>query len=121
MPAGMTAGCWPKHCVRAMRRPMPRRLRQQLPATMNRFLDVHGVLDADYEPAAQEDPRFRSILRPDHEPTPLAGNAMVVVDSSQDLHVTSPQRNYVRSPWRGSRPGLRGGRRVYNGGSVVTT
>ena len=27
--------------------------------------------------------RFRSVLRPEREPTPLAGNAMVVVDSSQ--------------------------------------
>ena len=62
----------------------------RVPATMNRFLDVHGVLDADYEQAAQEDPRFRSILRPDHEPTPLAGNAMVVVDLSQDGHITPP-------------------------------
>jgi hypothetical protein len=60
----------------------------RVPATMNRFLDMHGVLDADYERAAQEDPRFRSILRPDDEPTPLAGNAMVVVDSSQAGHVT---------------------------------
>ncbi len=32
----------------------------RVPATMNRFLDVHGVLDADYERAAQEDPRFQS-------------------------------------------------------------
>jgi hypothetical protein len=62
----------------------------RVPATMNRFLDVHGVLDADYERAAQEDPRFQSILRPDHEPTPLAGNAMVVVDSSQNGHITPP-------------------------------
>ena len=59
-------------------------------ATMNRFLDVHGVVDVDYERAAQEDPRFQSILRPDREPTPLAGNAMVVVDSSQDGHITPP-------------------------------
>ena len=62
----------------------------RVPATMNRFLDVHGVIDVDYERAAQEDPRFRSILLPDREPTPLAGNAMVVVDSSQDGHFTPP-------------------------------
>jgi hypothetical protein len=54
----------------------------RVPATMNRFLDVHGVLDADYERAAQEDPRFRAVLLPEREPTPLAGNVMVVVDSS---------------------------------------
>lgn len=55
----------------------------RIPATMNRFLDVHGVLDADYERTAAEDVRIRSILLPEREPTPLAGNAMVVVDSSQ--------------------------------------
>jgi hypothetical protein len=55
----------------------------RVPATMNRFLDVHGVLDADYERAAQDDRRFRAVLLPEREPTPLAGNAMVVVDSSQ--------------------------------------
>jgi hypothetical protein len=55
----------------------------RIPGTMNRFLDVHGVLDADYERAAQADGQVRSILRPEREPTPLAGNAMVVVDSSQ--------------------------------------
>jgi hypothetical protein len=52
-------------------------------AAMNRFLDVHGVLDVDYERAALEDPKFRSVLSPEREATPLAGNAMVVVDSSQ--------------------------------------
>jgi hypothetical protein len=55
----------------------------RVPATMNRFLDVHGVLDADYERAAQDDRRLRAVLLPEREPTPLAGNAMVVVDSSQ--------------------------------------
>jgi hypothetical protein len=55
----------------------------RIPARMNRFLDLHGVLDADYERAARDDARVRSILRPDREPTPLAGDAMVVVDSSQ--------------------------------------
>ena len=56
----------------------------RIPATMNRFLDVYGVLDADYERAARDDAGVRSILLPEREPTPLAGNAMVVVDSSQD-------------------------------------
>ena len=55
----------------------------RIPATMNRFLDMHGVLDADYERAASEDDRIRSILLPEREPTPLAGNALVVVDSAQ--------------------------------------
>jgi hypothetical protein len=55
----------------------------RIPATMNRFLDVHGVLDADYERAARDDARFRAILPAQREPTALAGNALVVVDSSQ--------------------------------------
>jgi hypothetical protein len=55
----------------------------RIPATMNRFLDMHGVLDADYERAAQDDVRLRSILLPERQPTPLAGDALVVVDSSE--------------------------------------
>ncbi len=55
----------------------------RIPANMNRFLDSHGVLDADYEQGAQDDIRVSSILLPDRQPTPLAGNALVVVDSSQ--------------------------------------
>ncbi len=55
----------------------------RIPATMNRFLDVHGVLDADYERAAQSDSRLLSILLPDRQPSPLAGNALVVLDSAQ--------------------------------------
>ncbi len=54
----------------------------RIPATMNRFLDMHGVLDADYERAAQDDIRFSGILLPEREPTPLAGDALVVVNSS---------------------------------------
>jgi hypothetical protein len=49
---------------------------------MNRFLDRHGILDADYERAAKEDAAFDALLLPDRRPTPLAGNALVVVDSS---------------------------------------
>ncbi|MBL6458168.1 hypothetical protein JMJ55_22780 [Belnapia sp. T6] len=55
----------------------------RIPAAMNRFLDRHGVLDADQERAAASDGRFRALLLPDREPTPLAGRALVVVDSSE--------------------------------------
>jgi hypothetical protein len=55
----------------------------RIPATMNRFLDVHGVLDADYERAAHVDARVASILLKERQPTPLAGDALVVIDSSQ--------------------------------------
>jgi hypothetical protein len=55
----------------------------RVPAAMNRFLDRHGILDADYERAAKDDPRFEALLLPDRTPTPLAGNALVVVDSGE--------------------------------------
>ena len=51
-------------------------------AAMNRFLDRHGVLDADYERAARDDARFDELLLPGREPTPLAGDALVIVDSA---------------------------------------
>ena len=54
----------------------------RIPAAMNRFLDRHGVLDAEYEHAAKEDPRFAALLLPDRTPTPLAGEALIIVDSA---------------------------------------
>jgi len=54
----------------------------RIPATMNRFLDHYGILDADYEQVAKGDPRFEALLLPTRAPTPLAGNALIVVDSS---------------------------------------
>ena len=55
----------------------------RLTATMNRFLDQHGVLDAEYERAAASEIRFRALLLPGREPSSLAGNTLVVVDSSE--------------------------------------
>jgi hypothetical protein len=54
----------------------------RVPDAMNRFLDRHGILDADYERAAQLDRRFATLLLPDRTATPLAGNLLVVIDSS---------------------------------------
>jgi hypothetical protein len=54
----------------------------RIPATMNRFLDLHGVLDADYERALRLDDRLGGILLRERQPTSLAGDALVVVDSS---------------------------------------
>src|SRR5579872_428018 len=34
----------------------------RIPASMNRFLDLHGVLDADYERAVGDDSRYREML-----------------------------------------------------------
>jgi hypothetical protein len=58
----------------------------RIPDAMNRFLDRHGILDADYERAARDDPRFAALLLPDRVPTPLAGNMLVVVDSAALSH-----------------------------------
>ena len=54
----------------------------RVPEAMNRFLDRHGVLDADYEHAAVDDIRYRALLLPGRLPSLLAGDILVVVDSS---------------------------------------
>ena len=54
----------------------------RVPARVNRFMDRHGVLDLDYERAAVDDIRYRALLLPDRTPTPLAGEALVVINSS---------------------------------------
>ena len=54
----------------------------RMPATLNRFLDRHGVLDAEYERVAVTDIRFRALLLPDREPSSLAGDMLIVVDSA---------------------------------------
>ncbi len=58
-------------------------------SAMNRFLDRHGVLDSEYERLAATDIRFRSLLLPGREPTPLAGNTLVVVDSGEQATATT--------------------------------
>ena len=54
----------------------------RIPEAMNLFLDRHGVLDANYEQAAKRNPRFQKVLLPERSPTPLAGDMLVVIDSS---------------------------------------
>ena len=54
----------------------------RMPATLNRFLDRHGVIDAEYERVAVTDIRFRALLLSDREPSLLAGDMLIVVDSS---------------------------------------
>lgn len=54
----------------------------RIPATLNRLLDHHGVLDADYE-AALAAGRKVWVLKPDREPTPWSGRWLVVVDSAR--------------------------------------
>jgi hypothetical protein len=47
---------------------------------MNRFLDRHGVIDAEIERQARYQPRVAALLLPDRAPTPIAGRMLVVVD-----------------------------------------
>ncbi|MEO9190611.1 MAG: L,D-transpeptidase family protein [Acetobacteraceae bacterium] len=54
----------------------------RIPADMNHFLDRHGLLDADYERTATYDVAYRAILPANRAPTPLAGDKLVIVDSS---------------------------------------
>jgi hypothetical protein len=54
----------------------------RVPTALNRFLEHHGIIDADLERVAVTDRRFRALLPADREPTPLAGHALVVYDSS---------------------------------------
>lgn len=54
----------------------------RIPAAMNRFLDRYGVLDARYDVAARTNPRIAAVLPPDRQPNPLAGDLLVVIDSS---------------------------------------
>lgn len=57
----------------------------RIPTALNRFLDINGVLDVDYERAALTDARFRGLLRPERTPSPFAGNMMAVIDSRDGL------------------------------------
>ena len=65
-------------------------------STMNRFMDHHGVLDADYERAAVTDPRYSALLAPDREPTPLAGRLLIVIDTR--LPADTPPTQASRPP-----------------------
>lgn len=61
----------------------------RVPGPMNVFLDRNGVLDVDYEAAAKHDPRYAAVLRPDRTLTPLAGNMLVIVDSTEGSGATA--------------------------------
>jgi len=54
----------------------------RIPATMNSFLDRHGVLDAAYEEALAEGRTFW-VLRSDRQPTAWSGRWMAVIDSQR--------------------------------------
>lgn len=59
----------------------------RVPADMNRFMDHYSILDRDYLQAARFDDPYDStigaVLPAGRDPTPLAGDKLVVVDSSE--------------------------------------
>lgn len=55
----------------------------RIPAALNQFLDRHGIIDADIERLAEQDAGYHALLSPHLSPTPLAGDAVIVVDSSE--------------------------------------
>ncbi len=55
----------------------------RLPDALNKFLDRHGIIDADLERLAETDIGYRALLSPYLQPTALAGDAVIVVDSSE--------------------------------------
>ena len=52
----------------------------RIPATLNVFLDRHGILDADYE-QAQASGKSQWVLRPGRQTVDWPGRLMVIVDS----------------------------------------
>ncbi|RQR52921.1 hypothetical protein DIE07_31280 [Burkholderia sp. Bp9002] len=54
----------------------------RIPASLNTFIDRHGILDADYE-ARVEAGRSFWVLHPGRDITPIEGRYLVVVDSAR--------------------------------------
>lgn len=55
----------------------------RISAAMNRFIDHYGLIDVLYNQAATQDKRFQAILLKNRQSTPIAGDLLVVVDSSE--------------------------------------
>lgn len=63
----------------------------RIPASLNRFIDRYGLLDADYEAAVRAGERLW-VLRDDREPTPWPGRWLVVIESQRGARPAwSPQ------------------------------
>lgn len=56
----------------------------RISAAMNRFIDHYGLIDVLYNQAATYDKRFQAILSKKRQSTPLAGDLLVIVDSSEN-------------------------------------
>ncbi|KVN25982.1 hypothetical protein WJ63_15110 [Burkholderia pyrrocinia] len=54
----------------------------RIPASLNTFIDRHGILDADYEARAEAGRSFW-VLHPGRDITPIEGRYLVVVDSAR--------------------------------------
>lgn len=54
----------------------------RIPASLNMFLDRHGILDDDYQ-ARVEDGKSFWVLHPGRDITPIAGRYLVVIDSAR--------------------------------------
>lgn len=54
----------------------------RIPSSLNVFIDKHGLIDVEDEQMAVIDDRFRALLRSDRVASPLAGSAVIVVDSA---------------------------------------
>ncbi len=65
----------------------------RIPASLNRFIDRYGLIDAEYERAAREG-RYLWVLLPTRAPTPWPGRYLVVIDSEREN----------RSAWAGWPP-----------------
>lgn len=62
----------------------------RIPASLNRFLDKHAVLDADYDALAATGQPQR-VLRTDRQPLPWPGRYLVIIDSEANVRpVWSP-------------------------------
>ena len=57
----------------------------RISAHMNRFIDHYGIIDVLYEQAAKQNKRFEAILSRNRQVTPIAGDLLVVVDSSEKI------------------------------------
>lgn len=75
----------------------------RIPADLNRLLDHHGILDADYEQALR-DGRSLWVLDPQREPVPFPGRYLIVVDSGR---MARPDWSPA-PPGRSSSAGLQG-------------
>lgn len=67
----------------------------RIPATLNRFIDHYGILDADYEAALAAGHHFW-VLPADREPTPWSGRYLVVTETPRATRPDWARRSSAR-------------------------